>query len=163
MLVLTKDWCLSSYVLHIKMLGVKFDSVSYCNPSHSNSTSVKLLGGKGVEREYFRGQKKSENMRAKHTKEAIFAIFYAKIIKFGLILTHLSWSLFWGGGANWRARKYFGGQIPPLIPLCGAATAVAMDCGTTSVSPLVITHDECYTRLGKNFFHSPHWHRKDDK
>ena len=69
MLVLTKDWCLSSYVLHIKMLGVKFDSVSYCNLSHSNSTSVKILGGKGVEREYFRGgQKKWKHARRTHKR-----------------------------------------------------------------------------------------------
>ena len=51
-------------------------------------------------------------------KIAIFCHFHAKIVKPGLILTHLS--LFARG--DW-GKKIFGGEKCPPMPLCGTATA----------------------------------------
>ena len=44
--------------------------------------------GKGAQGEISRRQK-SEKMCAKHAKSGYFCHFYASIVKFGLILTHL--------------------------------------------------------------------------
>ena len=40
--------------------------------------------------------------------------FYAEIVKFGLILTHLK--LFFGRGEKWDERKYLGGDKCPHVP-----------------------------------------------
>ena len=46
-----------------------------------------------------------QNERKMHTEMIYFCHFYAEIMKFGLILTHLS--LFWG--ENWRGKNILGG------------------------------------------------------
>ena len=69
-----------------------------------------FLGGGGG-RETFRGQI-SETMHPKQAKICYFSHFHAKIVKFSLVLTHLTLFFFWGGG-ELGGRKYFGEQIPP--------------------------------------------------
>ena len=52
-----------------------------------------------------------------------FCHFYADIVKFGIILTHLK--LFWG---NWGNKKILGGGQMPLMSPCSAASVLRTLC-----------------------------------
>ena len=73
----------------------------------SGGTSIRIWGT-GKEKT-FKGQK-VKKMCMKHAKYFFyFCHFYAEIVKFSLILTHLL--LFWGANGE-GVRTYFGGNAP---------------------------------------------------
>ena len=82
---------------------------AHCSPVCSGGTSFKIWGERGA-RKILRGEK-SENA----SKKLIFLSFYAEIVKFDLILTHLS--LFNCFGGKLDVKKIFGGISPVASPL----------------------------------------------
>ena len=69
-------------------------------------------------------------MHAKHAKICCFCHFYAEIVKFGLILTHLTLC-----GGKLEGGKIFLGKMPP-VPRCGAASTIWikwLGCRTSTV------------------------------
>ena len=83
----------------------------------SGGTSIKIFEEKG-------GGEKDLAGLGRHTSENLYFWYFcdAEIVKFCLILTHLS---FWwgGGGGKLGAKKKWGGGANTLMSPCGAATA----------------------------------------
>ena len=85
--------------------------------------------------------------------------FYAEIVKFGLIITHLKWVL----GTNWEGmKKIFGGEANALMPPCCAATDC---CAESSLNFVHVCPCKCPqpsvprgTLLWKNTFNCRHSH-----
>ena len=90
----TSDSFVSFLLVHIFSFGIflQTKNIVCFSPAQWCGTSIKILEGGGQDK-ILGGMK---CMHAKHAKICEFCQFYAEIVKFGLILTHLYFFL--GGG-----------------------------------------------------------------